>query len=160
MNSPLPRQSWEPALDVTVLWTINPAAHRGYRILVTLSLALAAVIAGGGDERMSAAAFATQRAIGGPLVWAVLFAACAGALGIARLMSSRWMRFTLLGCAVIYMLWAIGFLVTALASPTSPFTGPVAYAFIAAWHVSQSEIYRRVKPVQPVAGDDTPAGGM
>jgi hypothetical protein len=132
-----------PAL--ACLWR-DDILQRGYLIAVALSAALLAALWGGGDARFSSAAFETMRVLGGRPAWCGLLGALLLGLLASRVLGPSVLRWTLLGAGVVYILFAVAFLIAALHSPTSALTGPPAYAALALFHLSHALDYRPGDP--------------
>lgn len=127
--------------DIEELWNRDEPLPRGYGIAVMLAALLLAAVWSGGDARFSAPAFSTLRTLGGrPLVCGAM-AAIVVALLVARCAGPRMMAWTLYIAGGVYLLFAISFFVSALASPVAALTGPAAYLALAAFHISHAVEY-------------------
>lgn len=145
-----------PAPDVDDLWDASDLLRRGYVVVLGLAVGMAVVVLAGSESRIAGASFAVVRRTGGHLLWGAVFAALAAALVIGRSTSRHALGLAMQCGAVIHLLWGISFAESAWQDHHADFTGPIAYAALAAMHVSQALEYRRratITLVAPPPGD-------
>lgn len=117
----------------------NPAVrrivHASARWSAALFLALAAVLAIGGQQRVSGPSYKFVHDLGGAYIWGALFIAVGLLIGVASLRWHRLLPWALRCGAVAFLLFAIAGVGAAFASPIAGLTGIVAYTWLACWHI-------------------------
>lgn len=128
--------------QVRALWDLYPESRRSHIGRGGFALAIAAILAWGAPTRLTAAAYETVNATGGKWPWAAVWLVCFAALTVAPTVSTKAMARTLRVAACLHLLFAVGFLASAIGNPLASFLGFAVFGHTAFQHISAAEFYR------------------
>lgn len=131
-----------PAEPVRRLWLSDPGTRRNYLLLVWFAAALSLHLALSWPDRFMASAYAVIRMTGGGWVWALLWAASAVSLLVARTVGLRATTWALHTGGVLHMLWAAAVGIAAATTPDVAWTGCLLFGGLAILHHSTALEHR------------------
>lgn len=130
------------------LWDEQPGLHRGYVVDFFTAVIVGLALILGGRARTVAVAWRTLNENGGPVVWGIVFLACAGLL-VAGTFVGRGMMIALWITAIPYAMLGTWFLIGALTEPSASFLGGILCFRAAVMHMSRSLSYWAGSELRP-----------